>query len=260
MSPHDNLRERIASILDMSPDDVSAATPLNQSRLRSSAGRVILVSAVKACTGKIIDTSRVSTFGELLAVVDGKTVLPTEVESNPAAPFPEPFATDGSSGGMPAIGIDIEHVGAMPSTDDYWDDAFYRDQFSAEEIAYCVTLEEPRIHFAARWCAKEALKKAHADYMTLAFNEIQIVRGSQGKPSLQVRPNGTETWRDIPASVSLSHTQDVAVAVVALAMMMPQIGKTERSQPSKEQPETRANRAPLPQNKSLLKRLFSRSR
>ena len=58
-----------------------------------------------------------------------------------------------------ACGIDIERVDAMPVTDDYWEHEFYKESFSKDEIAYCLLQENPRMHFAARWCAKEALVK-----------------------------------------------------------------------------------------------------
>ena len=81
----------------------------------------------------------------------------TDIASKPAVAVSEITLCSGVDD--LACGIDIERVDAMPVTDDYWEHEFYKESFSKDEIAYCLLQENPRMHFAARWCAKEALVK-----------------------------------------------------------------------------------------------------
>ena len=64
----------------------------------------------------------------------------------------------------------------MPVTDDYWEHEFYKESFSKDEIAYCVLQENPRMHFAARWCAKEALVKCDPAFKGQSFATMEVVR------------------------------------------------------------------------------------
>jgi 4'-phosphopantetheinyl transferase superfamily len=70
------------------------------------------------------------------------------------------------NGATPSItcGVDIEMVVSLPVVADYWSDAFYCATFTPAEIAYCLLQDQPLVHFAAHWCAKEALKKCDPAY------------------------------------------------------------------------------------------------
>jgi phosphopantetheine--protein transferase-like protein len=178
---------------------------------------MILQSVVRSATGKTASTAGVRTFGELVARVTGEAApngAPTEA--------PPPAATTHRANGSPAeaqlamvgCGVDIEEVATMPASLDYWAHDFYTTHFSPEEIAYCVAQPDPRPHFAARWCAKEALKKASPLYLPLALADIQVVRHPSGSVGLQVRSAGG--WHDAPAAVSLSHSEQSAIGLVIL--------------------------------------------
>ena len=83
---------------------------------------------------------------------------------------------------------------------------FYERIFSISEIEYCLSKEHPYQHFAVRYCAKEAFIKA-VDRNIKDYKEI-MVRMSNGKPSIQ--------WNGRKYLLSLSHSQDVAVAFVVV--------------------------------------------
>jgi phosphopantetheine--protein transferase-like protein len=112
----------------------------------------------------------------------------------------------------------MEMVDALPVESDYWKGEFYATHFTPAEIAYCLTKPEPRQHFAARWCAKEALKKCDARFASSDFIAIEVVIGPAGKPALRAKagPN----WIDLPHAASLTHTPLVAAAVVVSANAM----------------------------------------
>jgi holo-[acyl-carrier protein] synthase len=85
--------------------------------------------------------------------------------------------------------------------------------FTTAEVADCtrggVELTSPpaRARLAARFAAKEALRKATGD-LRLPFRDVEVRRGPRGAPELHVRGAPTD-W-----SCSLSHDGGVALAVV----------------------------------------------
>jgi phosphopantetheine--protein transferase-like protein len=108
--------------------------------------------------------------------------------------------------------MDIEMVENLPRVQDYWDDPFYTATFTASETAYCLLQANPPLHFAARWCAKEALKKCDPAYSHMAMNQLEVALTATGAPVLQSATHGT--WERLPVTVSLSHTTSMAAAVV----------------------------------------------
>ena len=68
------------------------------------------------------------------------------------------------------------------------------------------------MHFAARWCAKEAFKKCLPAYALWEMRNIEVVRGEAGRPYLQViAEDGTRT---APVALSLTHSEDWGLAIV----------------------------------------------
>jgi hypothetical protein len=69
------------------------------------------------------------------------------------------------------------------------------------------------MHFAARWCAKEAFKKCAAEYEQIDLKHIEVALERSGAPFLQYRANDGIVQR-LPVSLSLTHTQEMAAAIV----------------------------------------------
>ena len=115
----------------------------------------------------------------------------------------------------------------MPEAKDYWEDPFYKANFTPAEIAYCVGQSNPRMHFAARWCAKEALKKCLPAYAQCDMNKIEVARGQAGGPYLCVTADGGA--RTPPVALSLTHSDDWALAMVVSRPEMPPLTPTAPS-------------------------------
>ena len=99
------------------------------------------------------------------------------------------------------VGIDIEEVDSMPRANDFRESAFYKMNFSSNEIAYCILQPNPYASFAGLFAAKEAIVKANNANRNKPFNTIIINHNTEGKP-------------EYPGfNVSVSHTNTVAVAV-----------------------------------------------
>jgi phosphopantetheine--protein transferase-like protein len=100
----------------------------------------------------------------------------------------------------------------LPVVPDYWNDAFYSATFTPAEIAYCLLQDQPLVHFAARWCAKEALKKCDSAYLQADLRTLEVRLNASGAPYLCAMVGSHSTA--LPFAVSLSHTTQAAVAVV----------------------------------------------
>lgn len=79
--------------------------------------------------------------------------------------------------------------------------------FTAGELTYASTRGSPAATLAARFAAKEACRKALREI--LPWRDVEVVAADDGAPQLHV--NGRNGVR---FHVSLTHTADVAVAVV----------------------------------------------
>lgn len=113
--------------------------------------------------------------------------------------------------------IEVERVAGKISKDE----GFRELVFTPAEIVYCESKAHKYQHYAARFAAKEAFLKALGTgwISGIAFNEIEIINDSLGKPSLVllgatsliVKKQGIDRiW------VSMSHLSNVSSAMVIL--------------------------------------------
>jgi phosphopantetheine--protein transferase-like protein len=222
----EQLRATVADFFGVDAGNVGPAFPLNGRQGEGSIARAALDAAIRRRVGrKAATVYTATTLGQIEAELfpDGSWEIAapeTETSINIQAMPPSAPAAPGpvASGGVSA-GVDIESVAALPKADDYWEHSFYQATFTSAEIAYCVAQPSPRPHFAARWCAKEALRKCDRAMMEVPLNALEVVRDAYGAPALR-RLGGGE-WRPLPHSLSLSHTHDAAVAVVVALAEMP---------------------------------------
>ena len=114
-------------------------------------------------------------------------------------------------GGL-SVGIDMEHCDRLPAISDASEQAFYSENFTRAEIAYCRRRANPRESFCGLWCAKEAAMKCGVEFLKLRPLELEIGHDAQGQPFLMVVRNGnSERVKD--CTLSISHSQGMSVAV-----------------------------------------------
>ena len=108
---------------------------------------------------------------------------------------------------LQSSGTDIEEVSRFRNKKYSENKSFYKKIFTDDEIDYCLGKIDPYPHFTARFCAKEATIKALKNEKYLLKNiEIKL---NNNKPIL-ILP------KLISSSVSLSHTENYAIAFVIL--------------------------------------------
>jgi len=93
--------------------------------------------------------------------------------------------------------------------------------FTDEERAYCFGKAHPYPHLAARFAAKEAVSKCFTTGIgaELGWKSASIHHGLRDEPLVRLDEKGDALLRQLGATrvlVSLSHTETVAMAVVAL--------------------------------------------
>lgn len=215
MAKADETKKLIANTLRINAADIDDGFLLKTGRFKTSAGSAILSNIVKKVYGVQINCKKISTFGELMSIVDGGNVEASEVALAPLEENTEEAigGTDIPITGQQLVcGIDIQEIDIFPEAEDYWEESFYTDNFSQNEIAYCVASDSPRHSFAARWCVKEALYKCSAKYCSVPLSNIQIVNQRSGIVTLEVLEN--DSWKALPFSCSLSHADNYAVGMV----------------------------------------------
>jgi holo-[acyl-carrier protein] synthase len=231
------LRKTVAEFFEV--DEARMGPTFSLQARQGSIARAALDAAIRGRVGlKSQSVYRAKTYGELEAeLAPGSAEVPAvgpETIVRSPSPAPEPIEANGPPGA--SCGVDIELVANLPASGDPWEDEFYRAHFTPSEIAYCLRQAEPGPHFAARWCAKEALKKCDRAFLAADWQEIEVVADEAGAPRLEYRGGGG--LRRLPHSVSLSHTPHSAVAVVLRVEPAPP--------PASTNPESLPPRLPAP--------------
>ena len=98
--------------------------------------------------------------------------------------------------------------------------SFSRLVFSADEQEYCEKTSSPETHYALRFAAKEAVVKALGTGFSegIGVLDIEVRRNAKGRPYVVLRGAAKDIAakrgvRDIPISLSYTHTEAVACAM-----------------------------------------------
>ncbi len=213
MEPSTLLRKTVADFFEVDEGQVGPSFSL-QTR-QGSIARAALDAAIRGRVGvKSVAVYSAKTFGELEAEIAPGAISQPGPPATPVVASPSPLTVPVVGGSGAACGVDLELIANLPVALDPWEDPFYQANFSPSEIAYCLRQLDPLTHFAARWCAKEALKKCDRAFLTVEPREIEVVLDEAGAPRLEYLGGVSQNPQRLPHAVSLSHTSLAAVAVV----------------------------------------------
>jgi phosphopantetheine--protein transferase-like protein len=211
MEKRDSLVQIVSELLEIDTAGISSEFPLTGKGMQGSLARTRLDAAIRKRIGiRCPAVYTAKKFGELERAIFSDSEAPQVPAEAVSSPVNVERLDLGST--LIACGIDLEHVDDLPRANDYREDEFYKLSFTPTEIAYCLLQENPRMHFAARWCAKEALKKCDASYFHNEMSGIELVTQDRQAPYLALLRDGAVTR--LPVAVSVSHTSQTAVAVV----------------------------------------------
>ena len=117
------------------------------------------------------------------------------------------------------IGTDIIEVERVKSVIDKYGIRFLTRVFTQLEQEYCEMFGDKKyLHYAARFAAKESFSKAIGTGITegFKFNEVGIINNNNGKPDLVLTGLLFDKYSQYKTTVSLSHTDNYAVAYVIM--------------------------------------------
>jgi holo-[acyl-carrier protein] synthase len=113
------------------------------------------------------------------------------------------------------VGTDIVEIVRIRESVEKWGDQFLNKVFNDDEITYCYSKNDPAMHLAGRFAAKEACIKALSTFIKghLSMKEIGISNDESGKPTIKISKEGFGP-EAIKLHLSLSHERKYAVASV----------------------------------------------
>jgi phosphopantetheine--protein transferase-like protein len=199
----EKIKEIVSLYIKIPANQIAANTIIDRSAVASSILLHRMYAALSIEGMAIENYWDIKTFGTLLQRINGtETKYVAVIPDNSSEYFLPVNETRPSIGG---IGVDVEEIKSMPQVNDFREEAFYKMNFTSEEIAYCILQPDSLSSFAGLFAAKEAIVKADNSYLNRPFNSIYIDHLPNGKP---VHPS---------FQLSISHTNELAIAV---AMML----------------------------------------
>jgi phosphopantetheine--protein transferase-like protein len=211
MDKRQHLREIVARLCRVQQEEVLSSFPLGPLVSRSINVHLLDSALRKQLGVEPPPLQTVRTYADLEALVLGEAdgATRTGPAAGASAAVPSPPARGGGLAGL-ACGLDLEPIVNLPSAEDHWTHEFYSNSFTRAEIAYCVAQAHPPRHFAARWCAKEALKKCDPAFLHEKLVDIEVVHDETNAPRFQL----VRTGQILPHALSITHNESVAGAVV----------------------------------------------
>ncbi len=117
------------------------------------------------------------------------------------------------------IGTDIVEVDRIKSSIEKYGKRFLDRIYTETEQKYSESFNDNKyVHYAARFAAKESFSKAIGTGLTrgFKFREVGIVNEKSGNPQMILDGGMKDKWGDTRIHVSLSHTDNNAIAYVIM--------------------------------------------
>ncbi len=117
-----------------------------------------------------------------------------------------------------SVGIDLVDIKRLRKVFERHGERFKKRIFTDHEVNECEKRKRYDECYAARFAAKEAFSKAMGTGMRrgVRFRDIEVINLPSGKPVLRLYGRVKELAGDASFDVSITHTEDFAIAVVVL--------------------------------------------
>ena len=116
------------------------------------------------------------------------------------------------------IGTDIVSVSRIEKILQQYSNRFVKHVFTDKEKSYCDLKSNPAIHYAGRFAAKEAVKKAlysSSIINSIDFADIEIISNVSGAPEVKL---STQDLKNVLVKVSISHIDELAIAFALVSL------------------------------------------
>jgi len=117
------------------------------------------------------------------------------------------------------IGTDIIEVSRIRNICEQYGQRFLNRIYTKTEQEYCESFNDTKyLHYAARFAVKESFSKAIGTGLTrgFKFKEVGIENEKNGKPHVVLDGKLKKKWGHYKLHVSLSHTEENAVAYLII--------------------------------------------
>ncbi|MGF1573174.1 MAG: holo-ACP synthase [Sumerlaeia bacterium] len=119
------------------------------------------------------------------------------------------------------IGTDVVEISRFKQLLERQPERSVERLFTESEKEYCDSKQEPIIHYAARFAAKEAFLKAMGTGLTngIRWSDMSIVKNQVGAPEFFLTGRAFELTQErnlLNIHLSISHTNETAIAFVIL--------------------------------------------
>ena len=119
------------------------------------------------------------------------------------------------------LGTDLVEIGRLEESIARFGERFLARVFTPDEIAFCRKKKNAAESFAARFAAKEAAAKALGTGISrgVSWQEIEVVRRPGERPEIVFHGRAAERAKALGvanATISLTHSREIAMAVVVL--------------------------------------------
>ncbi len=117
------------------------------------------------------------------------------------------------------LGLDATDIPRIAATLARYGGRFTNRIFTEGEVAYCMGLREPAVHFAGRFASKEAAMKAlgTGHSQGVLWRDVEIVRAAGGPPQLRFHGGAARRFEAMGGRSSLltiTHSDALALAQV----------------------------------------------
>ena len=131
------------------------------------------------------------------------------------------IGAEGRDAMIVGMGTDLCEIRRVERSIERFGNRFLDRIFTTGEITYCMSKKGFAESFAARFAAKEAGAKALGTGIShgVSWQELEVQRAPSGKPSMHLSGRAAELARRLGVrtiSLSLSHTREMALAVVVM--------------------------------------------
>ena len=116
------------------------------------------------------------------------------------------------------IGTDIVSVSRIEKILQQYSDRFKKHVFTDKEKSYCDLKSNPAVHYAGRFAAKEAVKKAlysSSIINSIDFADIEIISNVSGAPEVKL---STQDLKNVFVKVTISHIDELAIAFALVSL------------------------------------------
>ncbi len=117
------------------------------------------------------------------------------------------------------LGLDLAETARIEAAVARWGDRFTGRIFTEAERSFAAVRQQPAMHLAARFAAKEAVMKALGGPSGVGLRDIEVVGGGGAPPGIALHGRAREVAEARGVKrilLSLTHTRALAAAVAVL--------------------------------------------